>query len=83
MKVVINFDEHIETAIKIYQLNFNLKPTGVLDPKTGVRMTMPRCGVPDILDGKTRMNAAGRNNIIEYAFFNGTPRWPLSKKVLN
>jgi len=40
MKVIINFDEHIETAIKIYQLNFNLKPTGVLDPKTVVRMTI-------------------------------------------
>ncbi|CAK7336177.1 unnamed protein product [Dovyalis caffra] len=77
-----HFDEHVEIAIKTYQINFNLKPTGVLDPETVAQMIMPRCGVPDIIDGKTRMKAAGTYNI-KYAFFNGSPKWPLFKKVLN
>ncbi|KAJ6915011.1 hypothetical protein NC651_017098 [Populus alba x Populus x berolinensis] len=42
----------------------------------------PRCRVPDIVDGKTRMNSAGSYNI-DYAFFPGSPKWPQTKKVLN
>ena len=76
------FDETIERALKTYQINFNLKPTGVLDAET-VSLTMkPRCGVPDIVDGKTRMESAGSYNI-DYAFFPGSPKWLKTKKVLN
>ncbi|KAL9363291.1 hypothetical protein Peur_046076 [Populus x canadensis] len=52
------FDETIERALKTYQINFNLKPTGVLDAETVSLMMKPRCGVPDIVDGKTRMKSA-------------------------
>ncbi|CAK7336501.1 unnamed protein product [Dovyalis caffra] len=45
-------------------------------------MMMPRCGVPDIVNGRTRMNSAGKYNL-DYAFYDGQPKWPLSKKVLN
>jgi murein L,D-transpeptidase YcbB/YkuD len=47
------FDETIEIALKTYQINFNLKPTGVLDAKTVSLMMKPRCKVPGIVDGKT------------------------------
>jgi hypothetical protein len=59
-----HFDNNLDMAIKTYQLNFNLKPsTGILDGETISRMMMPRCGVPDTIDGKTRMHAAGSYNI--------------------
>ncbi|CAK7353302.1 unnamed protein product [Dovyalis caffra] len=76
------FDESLESALKTYQLNFNLKPTGVLDTETVSLLMIPRCGVPDIVDGKTRMKSAGSYNI-KYAHFPGSPRWPVTKKVLN
>ncbi|GAV74143.1 LOW QUALITY PROTEIN: Peptidase_M10 domain-containing protein/PG_binding_1 domain-containing protein, partial [Cephalotus follicularis] len=86
------FDETIESAIKTYQINFNLKPSGILDPKTTMSistMSMPRCGVPDIINGSTRMRADyvmhkhGNNSRALYAFYPGKPRWSPSKKVLN
>ncbi|KAJ4840954.1 hypothetical protein Tsubulata_026936, partial [Turnera subulata] len=76
------FDEHMERAIRIYQINFNLNSTGVLDGETVATMMMPRCGVADIIDGKTRMKASGRDYHLDYAFFKGSPKWPLSRKVL-
>ncbi|KAJ4824233.1 hypothetical protein Tsubulata_018052 [Turnera subulata] len=78
------FDENLERAIRTYQINFNLKPTGVLDDQTVSNMMMPRCGVADIIDGRTRMKAgaAGDYHHIDYAFFDGELRWPLSKKIL-
>ncbi|CAN6708721.1 unnamed protein product [Malus baccata var. baccata] len=40
------------------------KATGTLDAKTVSRMTMPRCGVPDII------------NVAHFSFFSGNPKWP-------
>jgi len=76
------FDETIERALKTYQINFNLKPTGVLDAETVSLMMKPRCGVPDIVDGKTRMKSTGSYNI-DYALFPGSLKWPETTKVLN
>ncbi|KAH7568515.1 hypothetical protein JRO89_XS06G0009200 [Xanthoceras sorbifolium] len=45
------FDDILESAIKTYQLNFNLNTTGTLDPQTVSTMMMPRCGMPDIING--------------------------------
>ncbi|KAJ4840955.1 hypothetical protein Tsubulata_026937 [Turnera subulata] len=44
------FDEHMERAIRIYLINFNLNSTGVLDGETVATMMKPRCGMADIID---------------------------------
>ncbi|KAH7554679.1 hypothetical protein JRO89_XS12G0256600 [Xanthoceras sorbifolium] len=45
-----DFDDLLESAVKTYQLNFHVKPSGVLDRKTLSKMAMPRCGVADIVN---------------------------------
>ncbi|WCJ19652.1 Metalloendoproteinase 5-MMP [Euphorbia peplus] len=70
-----DFDEQLESAIITYQINFNLVPTGILDPETVSEMMKPRCGVPDIINGKTRMKSMGTNNISRSEFYDGKPKW--------
>ncbi|KAL5807708.1 hypothetical protein ACOSQ3_028399 [Xanthoceras sorbifolium] len=53
-----DFDDLLESAVKTYQLNFHVKPSGVLDRKTLSKMAMPRCGVADIVN-RTRDDAMG------------------------
>ncbi|KAE8714359.1 Histone superfamily protein [Hibiscus syriacus] len=60
-----NFDELIESAVRTYQLNYNLKATGRLDVDTVSKMISPRCGVADVIDGTSRMR-------LTYAFLPGT-----------
>ncbi|KAJ4833856.1 hypothetical protein Tsubulata_029876 [Turnera subulata] len=74
-------DDSMEGAIRTYQINFNLKPTGVLDDETVATMMMPRCGVADITHGKTRMKA-GNHQHTDYVFYEGEPKWPLTSKIL-
>ncbi|KAK1552669.1 hypothetical protein Q3G72_021248 [Acer saccharum] len=85
------FDDILESAVKTYQLNFNLNTTGTLDPQTVSTMMMPRCGVPDIINGTTRMrsgyifnqNHSGHGSFrVQYAFFKRHNRWPKWKEVL-
>ena len=56
-----DFDKFLEEAVKTYQLNFHLKPTGTLDDGTISKMMMPRCGFPDIINGTTSMRSAKIN----------------------
>ncbi|TXG47950.1 hypothetical protein EZV62_027244 [Acer yangbiense] len=75
------FDEKLESAIKTYQTNFNLNPTGFLDSETITLMSKPRCGVPDHDMIRSRMN----NNLqfhSHYVFFDGNPKWPSNKTIL-
>ncbi|XP_057489668.1 metalloendoproteinase 2-MMP-like [Actinidia eriantha] len=86
-----DFDDLLESAIKTYQLNYHLKVTGTLDAQTVSKMTTPRCGVPDNINGTNFMRAGkkmthhGHNNlhtVSHYAFFPGLPRWPASQTHL-
>ncbi|GAV78503.1 Peptidase_M10 domain-containing protein/PG_binding_1 domain-containing protein [Cephalotus follicularis] len=84
------FDENIESAIKTYQINFNLQSSGILDTETVSTMSQPRCGVADIVNGNTRMRAGhemhhhgnSNNSHALYAFFPGKPRWPFWPRTL-
>lgn len=87
-----HFDDILESAIKTYQLNYHLKPTGVLDSQTVSTMMLPRCGVSDIMiNGATRMRAGQKkmhhhqksmHAVSHYQFFTGSPKWPLDKANL-
>ncbi|KAJ4703020.1 Metalloendoproteinase [Melia azedarach] len=70
------FDENLESAIKAYQINFNLNATGTLDLKTVSTMAKPRCGVPDIINGTTRMRISSDVFHTHYAFYPGNAKWP-------
>lgn len=52
-----DFDNALESALKTYQLNFNLNSTGQLDDITLKQILQPRCGVADIVNGTTTMNS--------------------------
>ncbi|RCV21046.1 hypothetical protein SEVIR_4G106300v4 [Setaria viridis] len=77
------FDADLEEAIKVYQRNFGLNITGVMDATTVAQMMAPRCGVADVINGTSTMGASshahGRNL---YSYFPGSPSWPRSKKRL-
>ncbi|KAK8996048.1 hypothetical protein V6N11_076298 [Hibiscus sabdariffa] len=53
-----DFDETLESAVRTYQLNYNLKASGSLDANTVSRMMRPRCAVADIVNGTSRMRSA-------------------------
>ncbi|KAK4841848.1 hypothetical protein QYF36_011500 [Acer negundo] len=84
------FDDMLESAIKTYQKNFNLEPTGQLDNKTIQQILRPRCGNPDIVNGTTTMNSGHPDShntshfhsVSHYSFFPGRPRWPSNKRTL-
>ncbi|KAJ8775245.1 hypothetical protein K2173_020249 [Erythroxylum novogranatense] len=80
------FDDLLERAIRVYQHNFHLNVSGVLDSETVSSLTTPRCGVADIINGTNWMRV-GKNNhhhlghssfhtTAHYTFFQGYPRWP-------
>ncbi|XP_022993647.1 metalloendoproteinase 2-MMP-like [Cucurbita maxima] len=88
------FDELLESAIRTYQLNYNLEATGTLDASTLALMSKPRCGVADVFHGKTGMNSGKKmvnrhrkisrhfHGVSHFAFFDGNPKWPASKSHL-
>ncbi|KAK9921807.1 hypothetical protein M0R45_030303 [Rubus argutus] len=54
--------------------------------KTVSKMMMPRCGVPDIINGTSSMRSAKKRHhhgmihtTAHYSFFRGNPKWPSSK----
>ncbi|OEL30649.1 Metalloendoproteinase 2-MMP [Dichanthelium oligosanthes] len=78
------FDADLEEAIKVYQRNFGLNISGVMDAPTVAQMMAPRCGVADVINGTSTMGGAsshvhGRNL---YTYFPGSPTWPRSRKSL-
>lgn len=86
-----DFDDTLESAIKTYQENYHIKPTGIIDTETIAKMTTPRCGVPDIVNGTNYMrshkkrhdpSSSSIHTVSHYSFFEGNPRWPPTKTHL-
>lgn len=89
-----DFDNDLEEAIKTYQRNFNLNVTGELDDNTLRQVMLPRCGVADIINGTTTMNAGKDtettssdsklrfHTVSHFTLFPGQPRWPEEKQEL-
>ncbi|KAG6426354.1 hypothetical protein SASPL_110576 [Salvia splendens] len=87
-----DFDEFLESAVKNYQLNFNLNQTGEIDAPTLKHIVLPRCGNADIVNGTSTMrsgkswNTYSANSTIHtvahYSFFPNRPRWPPGKSQL-
>ncbi|KAG6420907.1 hypothetical protein SASPL_117451 [Salvia splendens] len=86
-----DFDDILESAIKTYQENYGIEPTGRIDIITVSKMTAPRCGVPDIVNGTNYMHPGGKKHksgsrnvhtVSHFSFFPGNPRWPSSKTHL-
>lgn len=75
-----SFDEQLELAIKSYQRYYHLNVTGELDVATGEQMMKARCGVRDIIHGKSSMRSGKGRHL--YTFFPNSPRWPPSKTRL-
>ncbi|KAE8076065.1 hypothetical protein FH972_014738 [Carpinus fangiana] len=82
------FDDVLESAVKTYQLNYHLNATGTLDDKTVSTMIIPRCGVPDIINGTNWMHLGKKwhqeshgsfHTVSHYTFLPGNPKWPPSK----
>ncbi|KAL5569723.1 hypothetical protein UlMin_026298 [Ulmus minor] len=77
------FDEVLESAIKTYQQNYNLEVTGSLDSGTVKQMMMPRCGIPDFINGTSTSRHQSHHHhnrklihrVSLYSFFEGAPRW--------
>lgn len=83
--VTDDFDDTLMSALKTYQHNFNLNPSGVLDLSTVNQIVRPRCGVADIINGTNTMNSSGTARANErrlYTFFPGSPRWPSWRRQL-
>ncbi|KAF9603809.1 hypothetical protein IFM89_037943 [Coptis chinensis] len=83
------FDNLLESAVKDYQLNHQLKMTGSLNSKTLKQMMKPRCGVPDIINGTTRMNSGKKklqhgslHTVSHFSFFPRRPTWPANRRSL-
>ncbi|KAF8370066.1 hypothetical protein HHK36_031897 [Tetracentron sinense] len=81
-----DFDQALESALKTYQLNFNLNTTGELDESTLQQIVRPRCGVADIINGSSSMNSGNKSSstnghfhtVSHYSFFPHRPTWPSS-----
>ncbi|PON59788.1 Peptidoglycan binding-like [Parasponia andersonii] len=68
------FDEDLESAIKSYQRNYNLKVTGTLDQATVKQMMIPRCGLPEIMSSENHnddMALIGIFSHNSYSYFPG------------
>jgi len=62
------FDEGLESALKKYQKNSGLTPSGTLDPATLAVMAQPRCGTPD-----SDPDIEARTD--KWALYGGNQRW--------
>ncbi|EYU20657.1 hypothetical protein MIMGU_mgv1a0176451mg, partial [Erythranthe guttata] len=66
------FDDALESAIKTYQQNFNINPTGVLDAATPA-------GIENHESSSSSSQHGHIHTVSHYTFFSGNPKWPPSK----
>ncbi|XP_022764698.1 metalloendoproteinase 5-MMP-like [Durio zibethinus] len=76
------FDDHLDSAIKAYQANYQLNATGSLDADTLKQMMKPRCGIADVIMNSNNSKLINRFGASQYEFFLGNLKWPLSKTHL-
>ncbi|XWS08069.1 hypothetical protein CRYUN_Cryun41cG0046600 [Craigia yunnanensis] len=76
------FDDHLQSAIKAYQGNYQLNTTGSLDAETLKQMMKPRCGIADVIINSNNSKSIYRIGASHYEFFLGNLKWPLSKTHL-
>ncbi|OMO87096.1 Peptidase M10, metallopeptidase [Corchorus olitorius] len=76
------FDDHLESAIKAYQINYQLNATGILDADTVKQMVKPRCGFSDLMINSNNFRYINGTGASHYEFFLGNLRWPHSKTHL-
>ncbi|KAJ8750016.1 hypothetical protein K2173_013931 [Erythroxylum novogranatense] len=87
-----DFDYLLERALKVYQHNYHLNASGILDSETVSKMMTPRCGVADIINGTNWMRVAKKHDhrrghisfhtTAHYSFFPGNRRWPSNQYSL-
>lgn len=77
------FDDHLQSAIKAYQVNYQLNATGSLDADTLKQMMKPRCGIADhVIVNVDKSKSMYRLGASHYEFFIGNLKWPISKTHL-
>ncbi|KAI4347659.1 hypothetical protein L6164_008451 [Bauhinia variegata] len=74
------FDDTLESAIKDYQKFYGLDINGRLDSATIQKLSLPRCGLPDI--SKHNRNKNGLIMVSNYTFFGGSPKWQNNRRDL-
>ncbi|GER47401.1 matrix metalloproteinase [Striga asiatica] len=74
------FDNSLESALRKYQKFYNLKVTGLLDPRTIAKLHEPRCGMPDFHNNSiNKLNSDKFRVSSHYAFLPGRPKWRKTK----
>ncbi|XVE68713.1 hypothetical protein DITRI_Ditri09bG0091300 [Diplodiscus trichospermus] len=76
------FDDHLQSAIKAYQVNYHLNTTGSLDADTLKQMMKPRCGIADTIINGNNSRSIYRIGASHYEFFLGNLKWPHTKTHL-
>ncbi|XVE68009.1 hypothetical protein DITRI_Ditri09bG0033800 [Diplodiscus trichospermus] len=68
-----DFDDLLESALKIYQKQYCHEVTGRVDSDTVKEISIPRCGVQDIFNNSS--DHVKFEMVANYTFFDGMPRW--------
>ncbi|KAK7381355.1 hypothetical protein VNO78_33991 [Psophocarpus tetragonolobus] len=68
-----SFDENVESALRHYQEFHHIPVSGEVDEETIKTMSLPRCGMPDIINDSNPNALSGAPE--NYSFFPGSPRW--------